>query len=572
MSGGVLVPKGASVDPLARWQTNGQPPLPDWLARVHRHQARAVEQVAEEYARGAQVVMLDAPTGTGKTLIGELVRRELGVSRGLYVCTTKSLQDQMLRDYPFARVLKGRRNYVPTNLTSRERDGYRQGVGGARGIGVTCADCDASPPGVPAEEQACSYCQFVEDCPYTRARQEAISAPVGVLNTSYLLAEANGPGKFRGRELVVMDESDLIERELLGYVEVRLPKRVVEQLGVEVPKKGSHMSTIRTWLGEEVMPGLVDMRRALASRKDLDSRREHGRIDRLVEDVRRVLDREDGWVRDNDEEGGKSPDGLVLKPVTIEDVGGRYLWRHAERWLLMSGTTVSAEGMAEALGVEEAGLKWASVEVPMLFPTENRRVIYLPIASMTRVAQAEGSGATMQAGVQRVLNTHAGVNVLVHSHSYKLAKDIAAGIVDSRPVYTYTNAYDRDGALAKFKAHADDGGAILVAASMDRGVDLPGSMCRVQIVAKMPLPSLGSRQVSERLRQPGGQTWYLSETVRSLLQMCGRAVRGMDDYAVTYILDTHFQKVLKDAKRAGLFPQWWLNALSLGKIREMAEL
>lgn len=568
MTGQLLVPKGPSVK-AKDWTRQGrQPPLPGWVERVFAHQTRAVEQVVGEYESGADVVFLDAPTGTGKSLIGELVRRELDVERGLYVCTTKSLQAQYLDDFPYARVLKGRTNYTPTRLSSRERDGWRQGAGGGRGVGVTCADCDAGPPMTPPEDQSCSYCEFVQECPYTVARTGALTAPVGVLNTSYLLAECNGPGKFRDRELVVCDEADLLERELLGYVEVRLSKRVVERLGVEVPKKGSHMTTIRAWLGEEVEPKLVDLRKDLARGQGLEARRDHARVGRQLEDVRRVLAREDGWVRENDEEGDRSPDGLVLKPVTVEDCAGKYLWQHGERWLCMSGTTVSAEGQAEALGLEEAGLKWASVEVPMLFAKENRRVVYAPMGVMTRKGQEDGAREKVLAGVLKVLARHEGDNVLVHTHTYMLAKEFSAAIAqeDSRPVFTYTDAFGRDDALSKFKARAGRGGAVLVASSMDRGVDLPGDLCRVQIVVKVPMASLGSRQVSERLRTPGGQLWYAMETVRTIMQMTGRAVRGKDDWAVTYVLDAHFGKLLKEGKRWGLFPEWWLDGLELGRL------
>lgn len=564
-----MVPKGVSV--VKDWTKGGQQPaLPDWVEKVYPHQTRAVREVVAEFAGGADVVMLDAPTGTGKTLIGELVRREMDVARGLYVCTTKSLQAQMLADFPYARVLKGRANYTPTKITPRERDGWRPGGGWDKSLGVTCGDCDAGPIGVPDEDKTCSYCEFVEDCPYNVARREALDANVGVLNTSYLLAEANGPGKFRGRELVVMDEADLVERELLGYVELRLPKRILGPLGLVVPKKGSHMTTIRAWLQEDCLPALKDHRGQLRVAKSLDAKRDLRRLERVIEDVTRVVGRPDGWVRENDEEGDKTPDSLVLKPVTVEDCAERYLWRHGEKWLLMSGTTVSAEGMAEGLGIEEAGLKWASVEVPMLFAKENRRVVYAPLATMTRKGQEDGAVDKILHGISRILAKHEGENVLIHTHTYKLAKDVSAwcSTMDSRPTYTYVDARGREDALAKFKARAGKGGAVLVASSMDRGIDLPGDECRVQVIVKVPMASLGSRQVSERLRTPGGQLWYAMETVRSVMQMCGRAVRGVDDWAVTYMLDAHFGKLLKEGKRWGLFPEWWLDALELGRLRD----
>jgi hypothetical protein len=33
-------------------------------------------------------------------------------------------------------------------------------------------------------------------------------------------------------------------------------------------------------------------------------------------------------------------------------------------------------------------------------------------------------------------------------------------------------------------------------------------------------------------------------------------------------LDSHFSKVLGDGKRRGMWPQWWLDALELGRMKE----
>jgi hypothetical protein len=254
MDGLAMKPKGprATEQRAREWAARStDPPLPDWL-QIRDYQLDAVERVVKEYEAGARVVFLDAPTGTGKTAIAEMVRRRLEVARGLYVCTTKSLQDQVARDFPYARVLKGRANYTPTKLSARERDGYRQGARGMDSLRVTCGDCDAGPVGVEAEDQTCSYCYAVEECPYKTARRQAEVAPVGVLNTSFLLSHLNAginatKSEFARRELVVADECDLLEDELLGYVEMRLSARVLDQMGLEVPKKGSHMTTIRKW-------------------------------------------------------------------------------------------------------------------------------------------------------------------------------------------------------------------------------------------------------------------------------------------------------------------------------------
>lgn len=94
---------------------------------------------------------------------------------------------------------------------------------------------------------------------------------------------------------------------------------------------------------------------------------------------------------------------------------------------------------------------------------------------------------------------------------------------------------------------------------MARGVDLKGDACRVQVIAKVPFPSLADKQVSARMRLPGGDTWYKVQTVREMVQMTGRGVRSETDHAVTYVLDEQFQRVWSQSKR--LFPQWWREAV-----------
>jgi len=100
-------------------------PWPAWVTGFRDTQVAAMIQVVEAFNHGADVVMLDAPTGTGKTLLAEMVRRAGGFRNALYVCNTIGLQDQFLSDFPYAQLIKGRSNYIPL-------DGPPD---------ATCADC-----------------------------------------------------------------------------------------------------------------------------------------------------------------------------------------------------------------------------------------------------------------------------------------------------------------------------------------------------------------------------------------------------------------------------------------------
>ena len=159
-----------------------------------------------------------------------------------------------------------------------------------------------------------------------------------------------------------------------------------------------------------------------------------------------------------------------------------------------------------------------------------------------------------------MIERHPGERVLVHCVSYKLTEFLfgeLVGEMDGREMIRYRGADGR--ARAERQLRESDGG-VLFAPSFERGVDLVGDACRVVIVAKIPFPNLGDQQVSARLHRQGGQTWYSCATVRSLVQMTGRAVRGEDDWAVCYLLDAQFVKqVLR--KNRWLLPEWWREAL-----------
>ena len=92
------------------WTERDKTPFPEWVTEFRPHQTQAVEEIIDHFDSGTKVVFLDAPTGAGKTLIGEMVRRQVA-TKSLYVCHSLGLQDQFVRDFPYAKVLKGRANY-----------------------------------------------------------------------------------------------------------------------------------------------------------------------------------------------------------------------------------------------------------------------------------------------------------------------------------------------------------------------------------------------------------------------------------------------------------------------------
>lgn len=511
------------------------PPLPNWVQEIRPTQVAAVEEITDCYRSGADVVFLDAPTGAGKTLIAELARRQLPtrspIPSTLYICSTIGLQEQFLRDFPYAELIKGRSNYIPLEPPM---DDY------------TCADC----LGVE-----CDWCldeNDVRHCPYEIASRRAEIARLAVTNTSYFIHAANYARKFQGRDLVIADECDTLEDALTSFIEFRVGPRWLKKLHLNPPKKGSHFTTVQEWVATTFMRALKDYTTQLGARNtSVEIQRERREAAGLYSAAVNFLDTQGEWIRDND----AGP--LVYKPITVGPWGNQTLWQHGKKWLCMSGSIVSMREQVVSLGALELDVRL--VTVPMSFPVANRPIIIAPVADM-KYSNREIAFPQMAHAIGEILRVdkHAGQRVLVHCVSYELADYLFRNVeMSGRYKFTYHNSFERDGA---FTAYTQTPGGVLFAPSMDRGFDFKEDLARVVIIAKVPFPSLGDKRISARIHEPGGQDWYNVQTVRTVLQMTGRGVRSDTDTCTTYILDAQFNTTLW-GKAKSLFPRWWRDAM-----------
>ena len=590
------------------------PPLPDRFQSFRilpdgsSPQWDAICDIVVAFESGAKVVLLEAPTGAGKTLIAETVRRLLE-TRGVFTCTSISLQDQILRDFgDYAHVLKGRSNYPTLDNPSITADDCMK----ERAILPACTNCpgwtskqstwgtsgltsedDSIAEGdgtgvqgswggdetgdVGVEAMHCTWCHPAHACPYELAKRGAIASRLAVLNTAYLLAETNkvAKSKFSNHPFIIIDEADTLERQLMGFVGVEISAKIRKMLGVGLPKKKTVADSWAEWIGEEVIPAVqskmdeVDSRqRTLDGADTIETIRLRRRLERLWDDVGKLTTWNaeegkhvfsEGWVctgYDKDNENST----VVFKPVTVEEYGQDQLWRHGQRFLVMSATFLSAQDTAEQLGLEDD--EWAFVEVEYSFDPMRRPVFPLSVGVMNSKNKAEMYPKMIEA-IADIMEDHPDVRILVHTHSYELTKAMYFAIRGmggefQRRVMTYLNAGEREQALRKYKTISN---GVLFAPSFDRGVDLPDDECRVQIICKVPFPFLGDEQVSTRFYGTGmaGKIWFQMEALRTMIQQTGRAMRHDKDYCRTYILDSTFNRMWRDYRR--LFPKWWESAI-----------
>ena len=504
--------------------------------------------------------LLDAPTGVGKSIIGIAATRRIlqGLNaskitidqsepvRCIYLCKTKQLQDQILSEFPEARTVKGRTNY-PCSLAHNKFPK------------VTAEDCIEGCPLRKPENQV--------NCPYLHAKNQALAAPIAVLNQSYFLAEANGPGQFGSNSMLIVDEVDTLENELLSHIQLTVTQKLLDQLK-HYPENYDELTSWREWVvsapidrlverSEKQMPLLFDPRSGTFLGDMTDSQIEIYKGIVRLRALQRKLNRFAMEVSDNwvfyEEKNDKGEISWIFKPVFISDYAFGYCWKHTKCVLGMSGTILDHKLMSDSLGIPLEEVKYH--RIPSLFPPEKRLVYYQGVANLTRDTLNSELPKIAEA-VDGLLLKHAWDKVLVHTTSYQIRDYLIANLTPSWRFITHGRE-NRAEKLEEFKKSTIP--LVMLSPSFDRGVSLEYDQCRAIIVCKIPYPNLADLQIKKRMEAPNGNLWYLTQAVRTIIQMTGRGMRHENDYVTSYILDTQFRRLFGRVRH--LFPDWWQKAL-----------
>ncbi len=481
--------------------------------------------------------------------IGRYLKTQL-----IYTCHTKQLQAQVVDDFPYAIELKGRSNYpclkstkLSCNECTKERGNYSA---------TACKACEytycfARPKGKKTKKSEMQEtCPCESDCPYIRQKRRAKASELAILNTPFFLNEANFAGDFSGWPWVVLDEGDLTENVLMSFIELSISKATIQRLRLEPPKKtvqqdwidwaqNSAIPVINSRLGElEKSPGMNPFE--IREKKDME---------RLLDKLHFFINQDlNNWVF------LPSEIEWVWKPVFIARYATSRLWDHGKRFFIMSATIISPEQFARDLGLKQDDVEF--IDLPSVFPPERRPIHFIPAADMTH-RNKEIAWPQVVRAMDKIIAQYPREKGLIHTVSYPLARFVYEHSEHSAR-FDQHDSKDRTSVLNHFKA--DPSSRILLSPSMDRGVDLPGDLCRFIIILKIPFPNLGDEQISRRLYSAHDGTLRSAvQTIRSIIQATGRGMRSADDYCETYILDNQFGRIFHDYYN--YFPAWWREAL-----------
>lgn len=517
--------------------------LPPWVDRDRwrENQQSVFTEITDAFDAGNHLVVCNAPPGAGKSLLGYMTHRHInGLS--YYLVGTKFLQSQIERTLPNVSVIKGRRNYIPTDI-----DPY------IHGDDVTCDDCDK-------EGDDCSFCANVDQCTYTLSRDLAEMSSLTCANYSYALGEWTGfRSKFRDRDLVICDEADTLIDELKDFVSIAVPVWMQRRFNISPPAAKTVEESWPGWF-EKTIP-LLKKGRDKLPRSTIAQKRIASRVTKLIARMTQVAEDLDGWVYDYSTKRAPDEQSIEFKPVVADMIAQDALWRHGKNFLCMSASIGSPEQFVSELGWEDS---WHPVFAESTFDVARRPIYFFPAARMSYKAE-ESETPKMAMGVKAALDMYPVARTLVLPHTYKISNtvhDLIAPTTNGRPLFIYRNADEREGVVSAFGEEDQSLAPVLFAPSLGRGYD--NRDIDLVIICKVPFPYKGSRQIDKRSRMSDGAMWYANETAKTLIQNYGRVMRAEDDSGITLILDENFARFYGEWKTPyghRLFPEYMCEAV-----------
>jgi Rad3-related DNA helicase len=557
------------------------------------------------YIEKKPYVLLSAPTGTGKSIIGDMIHYCTAyldwVMEGVdpidgegaylrnfsghsyFLTSSKALQEQLEQDFDkfdmhrWFSMLKGTSNYLCTLLTEEEKvpvkypDRYCLGMKRPDIMALGCYDT----------------------CPYIQKRFQTSEAGCAVLNYAYFIniMKMKQNPYFGIRPLTICDEAHLVPDIVLSHFNLALTQwgmnriyKIFQQVEINFKNAAGAM------LKEGREPLMAAFKLFSMDRPTLDDIREH--VDNYLllvkwlaalntemkaknETFKQMFDKE---VKKIVEEMKGMPDikyldELALRPddlfiesefVTNSIIeGGSYkTFRHTvydmneaemcrkhfltkvDRAVFMSATLGNVDEFALLMGMKKE--EYSGFRLASNFNFD-KSPIYLTKSGYLNYSKFnENIHSVLLDAIKVAEKRHPKEKGIIHTSTFQIAEKLkeavyrAGAVTHPHRYLFYTNSAEKEEAVRRMKDLSSPP-YVIVGPSLYEGLDLSGDMGRFNIVVKAPYSGLTEYTKKKMDRFA---FWYERQTLEKLVQAIGRTNRFVEDWSVTYLLDSSLEKLI----------------------------
>lgn len=528
-------------------------------------QKEILGRVESALKSGYKKIIIQSPTGTGKSFLAATIARWQG-SSSILTATTE-LQDQYSKDFVYMKTVRGKTHFPCLQLDSL--DSCSKGL---------CYD--------PKTEENCAYKphkslillerkgtlketisykphNFSEPCHYYFQKYAGEIASHTVYNYAEFFSSVFYTKDAPKKGALIFDEAHAIEDKIVDFVSLELIRSEIEKIGLQMPEI---QQDLVTWISfandvdnayakaiselksiiEENSKGNTTMSKNLAELE--------GKHDRLSYVLKKMKDKKENFVISK---ATLDKNGLMYH-VSIEPIDvGSYLndvFSFGDVILFMSAT-IDDQMFCKSIGQSKEECAFIQVkESP--FPVQSRPIHFLNVARLNKNLM-ESAMPKIISKIDEIMNKHGSEKGIILTTSNKQIDDIMQGvsISNAQRFYRTGNNLTRS-ELIKLQKDSDTP-TVIISPSMYDGVDLKDEMSRFQIIVKAPYLDLSNGRISAKLKLD--PQWYTYRSVMKLVQGAGRSIRHENDFAITYILDESATDLIKRA--SNIIPQWFKESI-----------
>lgn len=507
-------------------------------------------KIKQAFDSGKKFVIVDAPTGSGKSGLAIEFAREF---KTVVLTPTKLLQHQYANTAEFSLeyVVKGKSSY------KCGLDMYKESTCDEA---ICCSDATASENAgdTPWEDaikvaerpsQALKLrCTNAGICEYYGLINNIGKIPGAILNYDLFFHIKKRPGAKEGVDMgesLVMDEAhQLINKikDIFGYK--MSSSNAIKTLGQE----GKRISgeTAIAWLTRLCQ---VAQRQSLAELE----RKKASQIVKFLSRLEKLLSLDIAndkkfFIDDKDDE-------VEVKPLNMRDLKG-LIFHPFKKVLFLSATF--PPNFCDLLGIKEEEV--ARVVIKSSFNKSNRPIIVAQDMPILNYKTELTNNHPVVESIKKIIAKHKGQKGIIHCSNYKFFAQLKSNFEkNSRFIWVDQNE-DKVSILEKHASTEKD--TILVSPSMIEGVDLKDSLARFQIMMKLPFPPLDD--YTKKLMTLY-KDYYENAVATNICQAYGRAVRSESDYANFYIIDGAIKRILGNRK---YFSRYFTEALEIINLDE----
>jgi ATP-dependent DNA helicase DinG len=561
------------------------------LDNMRPNQEKVINDIDQALKSGFEYIFLEAPTGFGKSAVAVTLARFLGSS---HICTsTKDLQTQYTRDFPYISEVKGRNNF---DCIVKEDMGIKESCEYGPCLKDDEYDClyktklndyDVKAEGTIYEsidinkyalkkyhDKTKEHSRLVQlewkPCLYYHQKWLSMKSSHTIYNYKYFLSDLFYSSGVNKRKLLILDEAHTLESEVSTFKNFLISKEYLVRFLPKLALPDLKPFEIDTWIDfcktlKKELSDYIDKADRiveLSNGKNESNMTEKNLIDAITfeKNLSAFLDdlksNKNNWLVTN---MIKSEIDHRIMKVKIEplDVSKYFsdIFNKGSVSLLMSATILSKDNLCNAIGLKADKVKFIKIEESE-FPVKNRP-IYLMNVAWLNAKTMEQSLPNIVKVVDNLLSVHRKDKGIIHTTSYSqlqyiknnISKDNLSRLIETNP------KLDRNEMILKHCQSPKP--TVLISPSMFLGVDLKDDLSRFQIIVKVPYPDLTDKKISVlKQRNP---KWYEWNTVLRLIQAYGRSIRNSEDYANTYILDSSVSFLLRNGR--DMIPKWFSEAI-----------